>query len=294
MDFTVEEIQPLLDAGMGVTGLAREYNVHHQEMARFIKRNGLEIYTPFDEMKRSDIRIKASLSELESAFHIDDNFKVIMDKEFLLGLRNIKDVKNEELREVKDSFELEAISCFVSSCELDEINVAKLKEFRHIESYIYKHYTTSDHFRNCHDISSDLVYYSSSKGRSFCIKLGVDFEELVRDSLSGIYGKSLAPLTTINNCRPDFIINGEWYDAKLSKSTALSASDDTISKYLSHTDKLTIIYAFDDGADTSSVESKYNVEFKHISEFYEKLSAEAIDEFETFIKRVSTIKGASI
>lgn len=235
-----------------------------------------------------------SKDELRSCWSISDSYEVIIDTEKVDELSALSNLSPPELighlREVREEVVKEAVSYFVSDTSPELISYKTLREFPHIRSYVVQYFGGITNFREELNLDGRLVFYNNNSKVSTYARLGAEFEELLEGR---VFSPEVSQIQH-KDCRPDFIVDGSWIDAKLSRSTALDSRSDTISKYLRHTDKLTIIYAFDDGADTSAVEEEFNVEFKHISEFYEDLSAEAIDEFETFIKRVSTIKVASI
>lgn len=271
----VEEVQDLLDAGYGVTKIGRIFNAHHTEVSRFIKRNNLEVYEAFDECSAKH---KVTSEDIERSYFINDDFKVVCDDEYFEHLRNIRDVGscNKYITAVKSALELEAMSLFVSHFECDEINAVLLKKYRHIESYLFRHYGSFDNFRIAHDMDVNLIAFNSDKARSFFIMQGNEFEGLVTQALQHIHGDRLITDHRVEGCYPDFVIDGKWLDAKLSKSTALSASCDTISKYLAQTDHLTIIYAIDDIEDVPDYGG--SVDFVHISEFYPYMTDELMND----------------
>ena len=289
----VAEIQFLLDSGNSMTRVASDLGIHHQTLRRFIDRNNLEAYIAFDEVSQ-----RIPTHDVEKCIFIDESFKVSFNEDRLNELsticgRSIGELKSS-VRYYTNSLELDALDMFVRSFDFDELNNEAITRHRHIVNYIYRHCGSFDAFREMFGISSELVKYSSDRLRSWYIHEGLKFERLLSDSLTSNSEVNISTNTYSDGCMPDFIINSRWFDAKLSKSTALSPADDTIPKYLEHTDHLTIIYAFDDGADTSEVEELYNVDFVHVSEYYGLMSAEAVTEFEELIERVGVLKGRSI
>lgn len=287
----VDEVQDLLDEGRGVTQIAALYNLHHQTVSRFIKCNNLDCYKAFDE-----ISWKPAISkhELEKSFYIDETFKVVRDKEYLEHLRNIGCDENAStvLSNIKTSLELEAMSMFVDYFEEDEINSALLKEYRHIESYLFRHFGSLDAFRVAFNIDVNLVAYSSDKARSFFIMQGVEFERLVTKALRSMHGDAVITDHRVGGSQPDFVVDGAWMDAKLSKSTALSPACDTISKYLEHADHLTIIYAIDDIDEVPDFDGR--VDFVHVTELYPYITDELMNDISELKSAVKQRKGGEI
>jgi len=156
---------------------------------------------------------------------------------------------------------------------------------RQIEKLISNTYGNISEYRRIYGLDMRLLdsSNSASKRRRF-LDLGAEFEQLTYATLTTIYD-GVQYQRKIADCIPDFIVGKRWYDAKLSRSTALNPSCETIEKYRKHTDYLTIIYAIDDTTATDDRAS-----FVHISEYYPYISTELQREIDAFIRKASKVK----
>ena len=232
--------------------------------------------------------------ELENCLFIGEDYKVEVDiyryNELLVCCNIDQSDLDDLLRPIKTELRLEALSNFVRETSPDMISYSSLREYPHLRVLVEQDLGGIEKFRERFNLDKRMVFYANTSKTRSLINNGFYFEELLENHL---FGKVNAQVT-YKDSRPDFVVEGNWFDAKLSKGTALFHKVNTIPKYLEHTDHLTIIYAYDDGADTSEVESLYNVDFVHVSEYYDLMSAEAVAEFEDLIERVGVLKGRSI
>lgn len=156
---------------------------------------------------------------------------------------------------------------------------------RQIEKLICNEYGTIESYRKVYGIDMRLLDIPIVKvnARRF-LDLGSEFEQLSYATLSTLY-KPIIYQKKVADCIPDFIIGDCWYDAKLSRSTALNPRCETIEKYRKHTDYLTIIYAIDDTTATDD-----RATFVHITEYYPYISAELQREIDAFIRKATEVK----
>lgn len=267
-----------------------------------LRKRAQRLFPPKDGKSSTEIALESygfsfdrttpSVSELEDCWKITDSYEVVVDERMFSEILSIYNISPRELRvlcqEVKKDVIFDCLSSFVSETSPEQLSYSFIKEeFPHIRSYIINYFDKFQDFRDAFGIDYRLIFYNNPGKRWIYIYNGHEFERLLEKHL---FGTRFAQVE-YKDCRPDFIINGKWIDAKLSKSTALNRFDDTIDKYMKHTDGLTIIYAIDDEADCSEID---NVEFKHISDYYEVMRREAVTEFEDFIERVSAVKGGGV
>lgn len=286
--------------------LIDEGKVIHDEIQRdgALRKRVLRNFPPSESKSSTRVAMEAygfifdknipSTEELQNCWLIGDRFELLINEEVfndLMARSNLSPLEMRRLvRQERKVMELEALSEFVRETSPELISYKNLRKYPHLRSYITSNFDLFEDFREAFNIDYRLVFYNSPSLRWIHIFNGLSFEKLLEEHLFG----TEASQVPYKDSRPDFVVEGEWIDAKLSKGTALDYRDDTIEKYLRHTDHLTIIYAIDDGADTSAVEEDYNVEFKHVSEFYERMNDEAIAEFEELIERSSVVKGISL
>lgn len=289
----VKEVQELLDAGLGISKVASKLNVHHQTLRRFIDKHDLEFYVPFDEIPVQFLPV----SELMECVYIRDDFKVVLDIERLNNLSALCGYSVSYLKSAIKPFvrdlEKDALSEFVCSLDFDEVNNNNITRYRHIVYYIYNHYEGLEEFREMYGIDFDLVSFSSHNSRSFFANAGHKFEYLVGKVLRELYGSAVNDSYFEEGCKPDFVVNNRWVDAKLSKSTILSPSCETVEKYSKVTQKLTIIFCIDDAIDVDL--SKYShVDFIHVTDLFPYISDELVKEISELKKEVKKRKGLII
>lgn len=242
-----------------------------------------------------DFKCTPSPTELQGCWEINDQLEVVINKLHFNEILACSNLSEDELIRLmkgeKVVLELEALSEFIVRADAELLTYSRVNDLTpHIMSYVRRNYEDFESFRQAFNLDYRLAYYNNPSVEWINIFNGFEFERLLEDHL---FGRRFSQVP-YKDCRPDFIIEGEWVDAKLSKGTALHPNDATVKKYFKHTNKLTIIYAVNDGADTSTLENKYNIDFKHISEFYGRMDGKAISEFESFIERASIVKGIRI
>lgn len=234
--------------------------------------------------------------EIQRSIYITDEYTVEIDAAKFIELKSIYNISENDLRRLfrpyLQKLKLDSLDIFISSIDADEFSYSLLRGFSELRYATSIHFSSMDELRSLYNIDIRLRNYSRDYSKfNLFTSLGNEFESILRklDFIGGSDGCKHNP--KIGNCRPDFVVGNSWIDAKLSKSTALNYGDETIRKYTKHTDDLTIVYALDDGVDVSNIEREYNVTFKHVSEYYDNASEEAIAEVKEFIKKASSIKG---
>lgn len=261
MDISAEQIQSLLDVGNSVTQVASILNVHHEVIRRIVDKHNLEIYVAFDEQ----------LPQPPITWNISDDFRVVKS-----GGGVGYDIKEDAIRD--------AVSEFVMAFDPDEITSKLLKEYRHIESYVYLLHVSLADFYAFYNLDGDFIAYSQESKRGLYTRLGHEFQRLVTELYDEI-PLSRHPTRGYGESIPDYISGKTWIDAKLSKSTALNVGCETITKYRKHTDHLVIIYAIDDTTATDA-----RAKFVHVSEYYPYISAELQRKIDAFVRKASAIK----
>lgn len=158
------------------------------------------------------------------------------------------------------------------------------KKWRQINTIIEKSFESFEDFYNLFQLNKKLSKsYNRDKFKQY-ITLGKEFEKIVGDVLNEVFGDCEYHKKVIDSI-PDFVIGNRWYDAKLSRSTALNKNCKTIDKYRKHTDYLTIIYAIDDTEDSDD-----RADFIHITDYYPYISENLQRKIDAFIKNASIIK----
>lgn len=262
MEITAKQVQSLLDAGYGVNRISILLNTHHEKISRMIRKNKLEIYVAFDER----------LPQPPVTWIIEsENFRV-RKSDSIVGYRNKEDAMRD------------AISEFVRTFDPDEITSQLLKEFRYIERYVYTLHNGMADFLNYYDLSGDMISYSRESKLGLLMRLGCEFERLVKeifDYLSYDYVSKYS----VDNCRPDFVVGSTWYDAKLSKSTVHNNGCETLEKYTKHTDALTIIYAIDD---SHTIDDR--CDFISIEDYKPHISTELRRKVDAFVRKAEAVR----
>ena len=253
---TTEQIQSQMDAGKSLSEIGRHFGVHHETINRIIKRYDLEWYKAFDE----EIVVEPKL------WFYDDQFKIF---------------KSEYGYENKEDCMRDAIGEFIRQYDLDEITIELLKTHRHIETYSYEVFGSLPEMYKYYGIDKTAVEYAMSKRRSSTASLGHEFQALVKEIYDEIT-LARSEQTRIEDCIPDFISGFTWLDAKLSKSTATTA---TVQKYRKHTDWLIIVYALDDGS--KSIDGAI---YKHVSEYYPLITADLQRKIDAFIRKATEVR----
>lgn len=200
-----------------------------------------------------------------------------MSKEFLLTLIN---------RHKYEAFD-EFVSNYISDLNSFLLSYTDLRdEHPRVFSYVANRYGNSRNFYNVFGINPMLIYYHAKTGMNLLAILGVIFEELVR----AVLFPNESYQVVYKDCRPDFVINGNWVEIKLSKGTVVSQGDKSISKYLKYVDSFKVIYAIEDDSDVSFYEEEGFLEFIHISEYYKLMTKEEVRMFQEFIENASEYK----
>ena len=165
-----------------------------------------------------------------------------------------------------------------------------VKNYSGVEPALYEFYRNTLEFYEDYGIPPELIHYNSKSINSgrFLFYLGVKFENLVRKFIF-----PTEPYQVVyKDCIPDFIINGNWLDVKLSKSTVFSPNDSTINKYLKYVDKVTILYGIEDDIPTSFYEDIGVIEYVSVTDFYSSIPNSAVIEIEEHLQLVKEFKGA--
>lgn len=277
MDLVVA--QDLLDAGIKHNKIANMLGVERTKVSKLISSGKLEKYIAFDEEQTGYI----SEADIFNLFYINDDFSVSVDmdmKEQLMKQTRWGEKESSVFAEAKKEVELSAIDEFLLAIDPTEISYDLLKEYRHIETYIYRHYGDLPTFRKIYDIPTK--YCDSSWSLYKYTELGYEFERLVSEVLSEISaGPIESQATQPDGSRPDFVINGSaWVDAKLSRSTTFNPQCKTLDKYASQADTLTIIYAI---KDTKQADSR--AEFIYVLSLLPLLSPELQQKVREFVSK---------
>ncbi|ARC72383.1 MULTISPECIES: hypothetical protein [Bacillus] len=269
-------LDDLIDEGIDVTNLRQEIhlsNTYSYDAVRTRLRrafgsveNALRAYGLYDQTAEPE-RL-----ELERCFYIDQDYRVSENRyksEELKELYGISEIKFQQYKKgLLENLEREALDIYVRDTfpyglKRDYIYKHKLW---HVEKYLRNFYGHSVR-KLCEEWDFSYELFNDSYS-SFYITQGHKFEDLVGEVLDAIYPGRVESQRRIENCIPDFIVNGtHWIDAKLSEKTAFNRASKTFSKYLKHTEDLTIIYA----QKSDGVYSFPNVTLVHISRYIPEL-----------------------
>lgn len=238
-----------------------------------------------------DFKYIPSSLELKRCW-IVNNSGVELNQNEVRHLQSVCNLEFDEVLSMAREFKDEAIAEYVfdalSRTEPTRVKYSLIRdEFpSFVRHFLEVNKVTMVDIRRFLGIDFEMILYEYPNHLDLCA-LGREFEHL----LGKYVFKESDKQVLIDDCRPDFISEGRWIDAKLSRSTAFDSRCKTVEKYLGKTDKLTIVYAVDDE------HPRYpdnNVDFVHVSEFYSSLHQDAIDEFENLISRAGNIKGISL
>lgn len=225
---------------------------------------------------------------INSVGHVVVDFDLYLEKINTLQSLNYDVNDNDVLKQVTDFLALDRIEGFMrehneDAAELLDSRGKKYPE-NQLNTIIYKHYEDRKQLYKTYNIAPGMRSdYSYERLWSLC-GAGSDFERIVKRVLESMF-KEVRYHDCIDDCRPDFIVNNRWYDAKLSRSTALDSRNRTIAKYRNHTQHLVILYAIDD---TNATDDRAT--FVNITEFYPLISEELQREINDFIRKASAIK----
>lgn len=283
----IELVQDLLDSGMPIKQIADQLGVERTKIFRLIQKGTVEKYVSFDEMPFGFI----SDSDIYSLFTISDGFKVAVDgdkKNWLMKHAQWAQREDEMFDAAKKEVELTAIGEFILHIEPSELSYDLLKEYRHIESMIYRNYGSIPTFRKQYNIPVEFCDLALSIYKF--AELGREFESLVAEVLAEIsVGDIRAQAIQPDQSRPDFIVDDHaWVDAKLSRSTVFNPSCKTLDKYTAQAGSLTIIYAIKDCLRTDP-----RAEFVHIVSLLPVMSVPLRTKTLDFVSKAQHFKEAA-
>jgi hypothetical protein len=239
-----------------------------------------------------------TLLELHRCYYIDEHFAVKIneyEKERLLDVYYIDEDAFKKLsRDIKNELELDAIDEFYRGMFPDGIKHTTFENEKYfaIRSYVGKHFGSSvtrllESYGTPYHIFVERDY--NRKAGQF-LKLGFRFESLVKEVLEVLY-YNVKYQQTIGNCKPDFIVGKDWLDAKLSYKTLFHPQCETLEKYATYTERLTIIYALDK---RKTYKHGY-YEMVHISGYYDQLNylgrRDLVEDIERFIWTAEEVNG---
>lgn len=224
----------------------------------------------------------------------DESYVIKFDEDFVnhlsvvhnLPTNKVKALAKERwLKEIK----LEILIKFVSHNEEDFLaNPYTYKDNTRIRGYFRSVFGDICTFRSAFGIDKMLNPNRTMQGHYYYIEAGKRFEGLIKRCFDAM-NTEVDVQISVENCRPDFVLNDGWMDAKLSKSTTFFGSD-TIKKYTKHTDALTIIYAIEDVKDESLPLLPPGVDLIHILDYFGDLPADLRDDIKLFISEVKLMK----
>lgn len=239
-----------------------------------------------------------SYKELYSVLYVDDMYRVSTDNEFVAHLSSVSGLGESEIRTLAitkygEEFRMIALEKFVDNNDEDYLSDYGNYRDTVIRQYIRKEFGGMRGFREAFNISSELNSYRSSQGARFYTDAGRRFEALVKRC----FDESRTYIDDgyfVEGCYPDFVSGEEWFDAKLSKSTAFSPSCETIQKYTKHTAFLTLIYAVDDMSDVEIPSINDNVRLVNIFDYFPDIPDSLRTEIGELIAEVQRRKGLKI
>lgn len=295
MEKAIARLESYIDRGVDITRLSKELSdSEYQSFRKYVSRDsGLAISELVDNYLKA-ASWSPSKIDLERCFYISDDYKVSInefEKEHLLDLCNITDDDFRNLTsEIIYELEKDALDYYYRDHFPDGMKFEYIRNngFYHLRMYLKRHYNDSFHVMLSEYRTKYETFVDRRKDHVEGLQkrqtLGRYFEDICGQVLDALYGESnVRKQVVFGDCHPDFVINGGWYDAKLSQSTVYHRGCDTLEKYAKHTDKVTIIYAL--GAKMNKDYGSYRM--LHISNLYEKLEEvgryDLIDVCETFI-----------
>lgn len=249
----LELMDILVDFGIDITNIRKEltqkgYESTRKRLTRAFGsvRNALTAYglLPHSPGNPSEF-------ELNRCFLVDDDYRVVQNEYTIADIKELYNLSDIEFKRVKNKSlnkaQREALDAYVTDTFPHGLlhSTLETKGKYHIKHYINKFYR-GNIGNLCRDFGLDINLIVDCGSRSTFILYGRKFENLVKRVLDAIYPGEVQCQVRVGDSIPDFIVeNIGWVDAKLSKSTAFNRRCSTITKYLKHTDKLTIIYAID-------------------------------------------------
>lgn len=230
-------------------------------------------------------------AELFECFLVDsESYRIMYDVEFANHLAIIYRIKPAkvmaQVRNLRHDFEMEVISKYVENTDPSLLFHERMPNA--LKSYIDKNFKSHNEFRKFFQIDYRLFEHFNRNHIMSMIQAGNVFEDLIENCYSSTE-LSVSTQVIFEDCRPDFVLDGEWVDAKLSKSTAFRGSK-TIDKYTRHTDFLTLIYAIDDMPDDDIPELPDGVRLIHVFDYFKDIPPSLRNEIQTLIDAISTRK----
>lgn len=255
----------------------------------------LDSYGYIDETPR-ELSFEKLYDFIGYVFEVKEDGRIIIDFELFFSkineLTSLGYIVNSQkvIRDIEIFLELERIDAFMSFYNekvgriLDRRSSNRYPE-NQIPTLVEKHFSSRSNLYMTYGVHPFMLNHGEHflKVRSL-MRLGSEFEHLVAETLTEI-NPSVQEKVVVHDCIPDFIVEDCWYDAKLSRSTALDSRCETIEKYRKHTDHLTIIYAIND---TSATDSRAN--FVHIIEYKSLVSEKLQNKIDAFIYKASEVK----
>lgn len=299
MDFTLgqEKIFKIFDEIINQGGIVWEEIQSNQALRKRINRE----FSSVNGMSKTESALflygfndfcsVPTILELKRCWEVVD-WEVRLNKEYFNELLGVYNINEEYLMKLVNEHKEEVVLNLLSEFALnhpDKFYDEYFKKLKHhsLRYFIYKKFGDFSKARAFFGVPDELTLID----RPYLLKLsslGREFEGLLEKWLF----EDLDRQVNIDDCRPDFVDGSLWIDAKLSKSTAFYSGVETIPKYSEKVEKVLIIYAVDDMLGIPTLPE--NVEIKHISEFYEEIEKEGVEEINEFIKRVEFIKGISL
>ena len=220
--------------------------------------------------------------------HLKVDFEVYLRKITELQAMNYDVCPYRILRQVADEYALDRIEEFTKhnneyiSTILDDR--PRRYPYNQIETLISQFYGKREELYKTYGVTLGMLPGANANKLIVLTSLGKEFELLV-DEIFIEAQISHRRHDKVGDAIPDFISGNTWLDAKLSKSTALNPSCNTIEKYRQHTDYLVIIYAIDD---TNATDDRAT--FVHVSEYYPYISEELQRKVDAFIRRATAVR----
>ncbi|MGI1828715.1 hypothetical protein ACRPLG_02465 [Bacillus safensis] len=255
----------LVEDGVDLTRLSKELSL--KEYSRVKKRLN-RAFGSINEALRaygllSTIPGNPSEFELNRCFLVDDDYRVVQNDYTIVDIKNLYNLPDIEFKRVKNKSLIKAQREALGTYVMDTFphgllhSTLETKGKYHIKHYINKFYR-GNIGNLCRDFGLDINLLVDCGCRSTFILYGRKFENLVKRVLDTLYPGEVHYQVRVGDSVPDFIVEDiGWVDAKLSKSTAFNRRCSTITKYLKHTDKLTIIFAID--KPTYNADSRVNL-----------------------------------
>lgn len=296
----IELLDGLVERGVDLQKLSKE--LPEKEYANIRKRasrafgsykNALIAFGLFDEVGTP------TEIELYRCFYIDDFYKVQVnqyERDRVLVAYNLSEVRFKSLtRELLYELKKDALDEFYRNEFPDNLKHAFMErsEYKHLWSYMQSLYGGLQNFLEAYGTPSHIfVTYDYDRWNGDSIQNGHTFEALVKEVLESLHN-NVKYHSLVNGCRPDFIVDSRWLDAKLSYSTVIHPRSTVIDRYTAQTDDLTIIYAKRPRKPFVHNE----VKFIHISEFYDDLTivgnVELVDRIKSFVSNVNESEAVS-